>query len=527
MHYASGVVKIQVSSGAPITLRLKATDDVEARVRAKLCERGFVPASSQIQPTSTVAGDADAGEASSNLLGGSDAPLQSKRARKSIEKYSPSKDWNEHDKRDSHRRSVDKPTTDICSYEQLQADFERLKKEYDGLKAAREECSAMVCSEFDDQSKSDGTERDTSALVDPETLTMVNAIGAPVCSPVDVLAELEHGRKDHARDMLAALQTAFMDVLDEAEDEEADFTDEMCSTCAADEQDGTPDDDGDDQSRLQASAFAVASAQAAAPAAASIDAVDTQSSVLPSHHELPLLSAALQPQQPSALPAQPSLHTEQTRPQPTQNAAARARTQVAEETARVQKGRELLKTVRDVIRAEKVGNLQQAAATLSDVEKGSDPSKALYRKRAQELRKQLFSFGDWKLTAKVLEEFSNRPECKRLLRGTQPQKPEPPSGSARIDEKTAIDVLQAAKQFFTEIMKSVGRRTESDMNAFWAGAAAMLPKDLLISRQGRSAMRILGVVRACVRAMRVVDLPCQHLICVPVTCLDALRSTIV
>ena len=65
------------------------------------------------------------------------------------------------------------------------------------------------------------------------------------------------------------------------------------------------------------------------------------------------------------------------------------------------------------------------------------------------------------------------------------------------------------------------------MNAFWAGAAAMLPKDLLISRQGRSAMRILGVVRACVRAMRVVDLPCQHLICVPVTCLDALRSTIV
>ena len=139
MHYASGVVKIQVSSGAPITLRLKATDDVEARVRAKLCERGFVPASSQIQPTSTVAGDADAGEASSNLLGGSDAPLQSKRARKSIEKYSPSKDWNEHDKRDSHRRSVDKPTTDICSYEQLQADFERLKNGSRGYVILKEE----------------------------------------------------------------------------------------------------------------------------------------------------------------------------------------------------------------------------------------------------------------------------------------------------------------------------------------------------------------------------------------------------
>jgi hypothetical protein len=103
------------------------------------------------------------------------------------------------------------------------------------------------------------------------------------------------------------------------------------------------------------------------------------------------------------------------------------------------------------------------------------------------------------VTAKVLEEFSSRPEVKRLLRGTQPQKPERPSGSRPIDEKTAIDILQAAKQFFTEIMKSVGRRTESDMNAFWAGVAAMLPKNLLFSRQGRSAMRILGVVRAYLR----------------------------
>lgn len=40
MHYhARGLVKIYVSAGESLTLRLTATDDVEARVRAKLFER--------------------------------------------------------------------------------------------------------------------------------------------------------------------------------------------------------------------------------------------------------------------------------------------------------------------------------------------------------------------------------------------------------------------------------------------------------------------------------------------------------
>eukprot|EP00966_Prymnesium_polylepis_P003671 84101-Prymnesium_polylepis.2 len=38
-----------------------------------------------------------------------------------------------------------------------------------------------------------------------------------------------------------------------------------------------------------------------------------------------------------------------------------------------------------------------------------------------------------------------------------------------------------------------GRRSDTDRNAFWASAAAMLPRDIFDSRGGRAAMRILGV----------------------------------
>ena len=38
-----------------------------------------------------------------------------------------------------------------------------------------------------------------------------------------------------------------------------------------------------------------------------------------------------------------------------------------------------------------------------------------------------------------------------------------------------------------------GRRTGADRNAFWASAAAMLPRDIFESRGGRAAIRILGV----------------------------------
>ena len=70
-----------------------------------------------------------------------------------------------------------------------------------------------------------------------------------------------------------------------------------------------------------------------------------------------------------------------------------------------------------------------------------------------------------------------------------------------VDSKVAKQLLLAAKQFFTQLMKNDGRRSDDDMNAFWAGAAALLPRDLFDNRQGRAAMRILG--RACLAYLMV------------------------
>ena len=61
------------------------------------------------------------------------------------------------------------------------------------------------------------------------------------------------------------------------------------------------------------------------------------------------------------------------------------------------------------------------------------------------------------------------------------------------DAKVGVALLKAAKLFFTKLMRSKGRKTDDDMNAFWAGAAALLPPDLFENKQGRAAMRILGV----------------------------------
>jgi len=76
---------------------------------------------------------------------------------------------------------------------------------------------------------------------------------------------------------------------------------------------------------------------------------------------------------------------------------------------------------------------------------------------------------------------------KRLLPGSQRQ-----SRAERNDAETAAQLLAAAKSFFGGIMHTKGRRTETDMNAFWAAISALIPQDLLEKRGGRAATRILG-----------------------------------
>jgi len=109
--------------------------------------------------------------------------------------------------------------------------------------------------------------------------------GTPLCSPVHVIADLVHGCDDDARDMLAALQTAFDGSVDGVEDEGADLVNETCTTDAADSFDTVGCGRSGSLARPHESAplqcsridvIAVAQAQAAEPAAGPIDPPDIQ-----------------------------------------------------------------------------------------------------------------------------------------------------------------------------------------------------------------------------------------------------------
>ena len=160
-------------------------------------------------------------------------------------------------------------------------------------------------------------------------------------------------------------------------------------------------------------------------------------------------------------------------------------------SARVRAGQELRALLTQVKQLERGGSSAQAADIVDEQFARPEPSDHLARKRADELQRNLFSIGDWQLTSAALEKFLEFPAVARLRQRDAPA----PKRTDQVDADTATELLAAAKIFFTQIMHSSGRRTAEDMNAFWAGAAALLPPDLLQNRHGRAAMRILGVVR--------------------------------
>ena len=64
---------------------------------------------------------------------------------------------------------------------------------------------------------------------------------------------------------------------------------------------------------------------------------------------------------------------------------------------------------------------------------------------------------------------------------------------SRHDAETARVLLSVAKEFFGGLMKAKGRRCDIQRNAFVAGLVALIPRDIFENRQGRAAMRLLGL----------------------------------
>ena len=170
------------------------------------------------------------------------------------------------------------------------------------------------------------------------------------------------------------------------------------------------------------------------------------------------------------------------------NATAASKAPATQPTARARKGAELRKALQKVSRLKARNKPKAAQRALDAAASGSEPSADLVNKRAFELAGLLFSFGSLELTRAVLDKFLGLRDVKQAL----PEAVRKTRQEA-ADAKTAQELLATAKNMFTHLMKATGRRTDVEMNAFWAGAATLIPRDIFATRQGRAAARLLGI----------------------------------
>lgn len=159
------------------------------------------------------------------------------------------------------------------------------------------------------------------------------------------------------------------------------------------------------------------------------------------------------------------------------------------DTKRIRLGRELKQTLKEVCKLQSRDKMVAAAALLEEAaQRSGDASEALAKKRAGELQDLTFTFGDLKLTRNIISNFLELPLVKRLLPEELRKKQ-----AENVDAGTAKILLEAARDFFNDIMATRGRRSDEDRNAFWAGLVALIPANILEDRRGRAAMRLLNV----------------------------------
>ena len=162
-------------------------------------------------------------------------------------------------------------------------------------------------------------------------------------------------------------------------------------------------------------------------------------------------------------------------------------------TARVKKGQQLRELLRCVSKLHSKHKTKEAEQLLASAAPGSS-SAALAKKRAQQLRGDLFTFGGLELTRQVLHSFLNMSEVKLLL----PEKVKKARKEA-ADAKTARVLLETASEFLHSVLASKGRRSDDDRNAFWASVVSLIPRDAARKRMVRGAMRLLKVPKRIVK----------------------------
>ena len=181
-------------------------------------------------------------------------------------------------------------------------------------------------------------------------------------------------------------------------------------------------------------------------------------------------------------------------------------------TKRVRQGLELREALKAVSKLQQAHKVHEAEAQLAILRLSGDAAKdGLVKKRAQELRTLLFTFGSFNQTKAICEQFVSLPEVSIAL-----GKPKQTRRQV-ADAQTGPVLLEMTKGFLNDILKakgevifskrhnkevqSGGRRTDDHRNAYYSALTSHIPRDIFKTRQGRAAIRCLGVpyrmIKAC------------------------------
>ena len=146
------------------------------------------------------------------------------------------------------------------------------------------------------------------------------------------------------------------------------------------------------------------------------------------------------------------------------------------ETARMRKGRELRELLQRVSKLNTTHKRKEAEELLESAAADSGGSAALARKRSQQLRKELFTFGGLELTKSALMHFLHLPEVKLLL-------PESAKKAQQevTDSKTARILLEV----------SIPPPPPLGFKVLSAIVRYRLPPALLLGRRARSRANVL------------------------------------
>ena len=147
----------------------------------------------------------------------------------------------------------------------------------------------------------------------------------------------------------------------------------------------------------------------------------------------------------------------------------------------------------EVFRLENQGKSVAAAEMLASLPQGTQVGAKTIGNASHALEQLLYRLGGLNTVGRVLDSFFARPAVRTAM--TDHVK----ARTVSHEEATVDAIIKTAKSFFTGIMAASGRRSDTNTNAFFAAASALVPVTAREDRMVRSVMRVLGLSQESVK----------------------------